>query len=153
MFRLSLFLSVLLFVSTPILARELLRPDPSLSPAHVVKIQLQALQRNDEPTPDAGIAQTWAFAHPDNKRMTGPLEKFAQMLKGPSYRMLLGHLEHTIKTVVGSNQTVLFNVTVVTADNQRVSFQWTLSKVRSGPLSGAWMTIGVSPPLRAKDSI
>jgi hypothetical protein len=41
-------------------------PDPALSPAEVIAIQLDALQANDTPERDAGIAQTFAFAHPDN---------------------------------------------------------------------------------------
>ena len=64
-------------------AADLLAPDPALSPAEVVVIQLDALRGNEAET-DAGIAQTWAFAHPDNKRMTGPLPRFAQMIKGHS---------------------------------------------------------------------
>ena len=64
-----------LLVAAPSWAADLLRPDPALSPAEVVAIQLDALQTNDTPEADAGIAQTWAFAHPDNKRVTGPLPR------------------------------------------------------------------------------
>ena len=58
----------------PSFATELV-PDPALSPAEVIAIQLSALQANDTPGPDAGIAQTFAFAHPDNRRVTGPLPR------------------------------------------------------------------------------
>ena len=153
MFRLGITVPVLLLVAIPTIARDLLEPDPSLPPERVVKIQLQSLQRNDVPTPDAGIAQTWAFAHPDNKRVTGPLERFTQMIKGPSYRMLLGHREHTIEPVVRTGDSASFAVKIVTAAGRRVSYQWKLSKVRSGAFAGSWMTVNVSPPLRAGDAI
>ena len=153
MLRSSLALSVLILVALPALARGLLDPDPSLTPERVLEIQLQSLQRNDVPAPDAGIAQTWAFAHPDNKRVTGPLERFAAMIKGPSFRMLLGHREHTIQTVVQTGSYALFAVTIVTAADRRVSYRWELSKVRSGAFAGSWMTVAVSPPLRAGDAI
>ena len=153
MLRSSLALSILILVALPALARGLLDPDPNLTPERVLEIQLQSLQRNDVPAPDAGIAQTWAFAHPDNKRVTGPLERFAAMIKGPSFRMLLGHREHTIQTVVQTGSYALFAVTIVTAADRRVSYRWELSKVRSGAFAGSWMTVAVSPPLRAGDAI
>ena len=84
------------FVASPSFAAEVL-PDPALSPAEVIAIQLSALQANDRPQPDAGIAQTFAFAHPDNRRVTGPLPRFAQMIKGPRYELLLNHRSHEIK--------------------------------------------------------
>jgi hypothetical protein len=63
--------------AAPSFAADLVLPDPNRAPAEVIAIQLSALQANDVPEPDAGIAQTFAFAHPDNKRMTGPLPRFA----------------------------------------------------------------------------
>ena len=36
----------------------------------VLVIQLNSLQNNDYPYRDAGIEQTWEFAHPNNKIMT-----------------------------------------------------------------------------------
>ena len=153
MFRLRLTLPVLIFLAVPAAGQDVLAPEPSLPPERVVEIQLQSLQRNDVPAPDAGIAQTWAFAHPDNKRVTGPLERFAAMIKGPSFRMLLGHREHTIQTVVQTGSYALFAVTIVTAADRRVSYRWELSKVRSGAFAGSWMTVAVSPPLRAGDAI
>ena len=53
-------------------AAELVVPDPSIAPEEVVAIQMKALQFNDNPTPDFGIEQTWNFAHPRNRAMTGP---------------------------------------------------------------------------------
>ena len=54
-------------------------------------IQLKSLQNNNVPYKDAGIEQTWEFAHPDNKKMTGPLEKFKQMIYSKSYKILISH--------------------------------------------------------------
>ena len=105
------------------------------------------------PTPDAGIEQTWLFAHPDNKRVTGPLSRFAAMIKGPHYRMLIGHRSYALKPIVRTDETAVFAVSVVTANGQNVEFQWQVSKVETGEYAGAWMTVSVSPPLRAKDAI
>jgi len=145
--------AVLVLVAAPALAAGMLGPDPALSPADVVETQLSALQTNDSPEVDAGIARTWAFAHPDNKRVTGPLARFAQMIKGPQYRMLLGHRAHEIEEVARSEDGVVFAVTVTGASGEVVIYQWQVGKVVEGKEAGAWMTTAVSPPIRAGNAI
>jgi hypothetical protein len=62
-----------------------LAPDPALDPADAVRVQVQALAENG--ADDAGIALTFRFASPDNRRQTGPLGRFVAMVKGPVYRL------------------------------------------------------------------
>ncbi|MBD1166772.1 hypothetical protein IDG49_03240 [Pelagibacterales bacterium SAG-MED07] len=66
----------------------MLNPDKNIKPKEVVKIQLTGLQQNDLNYQDSGIEQTWNFAHPNNKKVTGPLNNFKRMLKGNSYQMM-----------------------------------------------------------------
>ena len=47
---------------------NLLKPNTKLKPVDVLKIQLEALKNNNIPYKNAGIEQTWEFAHPDNKK-------------------------------------------------------------------------------------
>ena len=49
---------------------EMIKPSKDLSAFDVVKIQLEALKKNNNL--NDGIRQTWLFAHPDNKKFTGP---------------------------------------------------------------------------------
>ena len=110
--RSSLIALALLVMTAPSRAGDVRLPDRALSPAEVVEIQLVALQANDTPESDAGIAQTWAFAHPDNKRMTGPLPRFASMIKGPLYRILLNHRSHDVEQISRTDVEAAFAVTV-----------------------------------------
>ena len=73
---------VLIFVliSISISKAELLKPNSQIKPAEVVKIQLSGLQKNDLSFKDSGIEQTWNFAHPNNKKVTGPLTNFKRMI-------------------------------------------------------------------------
>ena len=144
--RSSLVAVALLAMAAPLWAADLREPDPALSPADVVAIQLNALQTNDTPETDAGIAQTWAFAHPDNKRVTGPLPRFAQMIKGPLYQVLLGHRSHEIREVLATDDQVDFAVTVTSQKGEVVGYRWSVAKAAGGDDAGAWMTISVSPP-------
>ena len=65
---------------------ELTEPNKRLEPYDVVKIQLEALKNNNKD--DNGIKQTWLFAHPDNKKITGPKERFRIMIYGQQYKSL-----------------------------------------------------------------
>ena len=149
----KLALPILFLLTLPATAQELLKPSPNIRPERVVEIQLKALQQNDNPFPDFGITQTWIFAHPNNKRMTGPLERFAAMIKGPKYQMMIIHREHTIKSIVVTENYALFDVSITTASGLRASFKWEVSKVKDGAYQGSWMTTAVSPPMQAGDAI
>ena len=68
-------LIIFFFFSTSISNADLIKPNANLKPFDVLMIQLNSLQNNNVPFKDAGIEQTWEFAHPNNKKMTGPLKK------------------------------------------------------------------------------
>ena len=70
---------------------DIIKPSVDIEPNEVVKIQLSALMKNDFPNKDSGIVQTWEFAHPNNQKVTGPIERFKNMMKTDSYSMLLNH--------------------------------------------------------------
>ena len=83
---------------------DVLKPSVNIDPKQVVLIQLKALMKNDSPYKDRGIEQTWEFAHPNNQRMTGPLDRFKRMLKGASYSMLIDHKENTVTEITNQVQ-------------------------------------------------
>ena len=92
---------IFFLISTTILKAEILVPRSDIKPSEVVKIQLMGLQKNDQYFQDSGIEQTWNFAHPNNKKVTGPLPKFKRMIKGDAYQMMINHISHSI-TQLGS---------------------------------------------------
>mgnify|MGYP001322584736 CR=1 FL=1 len=95
---------------------EIIKPNNGIEPLQVVKIQLKGLKNNNKEYKDYGIEQTWAFAHPDNQRYTGPLEKFKIMLKGKAYSMLLNHKEHNIKEIFLSEDVATFEVIILNSE-------------------------------------
>ena len=117
------FLIIILLLSLflkPSLA-EIIKPSKEIDPGQVIKIQLSALMKNDNPYKDRGIIQTWEFAHPNNQKMTGPLEKFKNMIKTDSYSMLINHSNHEILEVYMSSEIATFEVTVL--DNEKKILQ------------------------------
>ncbi|AGY92809.1 hypothetical protein SPICUR_09450 [Spiribacter curvatus] len=138
----GLMASVLL--TTAAVASEPATPGPDLTAREVVDIQLQALSDNDSPTPDAGIEQVWAFAHPDNRSVTGPLPRFKRMLKGPGYGVLINHASAEIITLDEGRGRALYRVRVRDCDGGFYRFRWRLERA-SLDAGEAWMTTGVTP--------
>ena len=142
-------LYIVLFVLISLnLNAEMIKPDPSISAKDVISIQLKALQINNSPFEDAGIEQTWEFAHPNNRKYTGPLNNFIRMLKNPSYSMMLDHLEHNIIPVEEEETVSYYFVELTDINGKKYGFEWTVQKViENGKYKDCWMTIGVSTPL------
>jgi hypothetical protein len=133
---------------------ELLSPNNTISPKEVVKIQLSGLQQNDLNYKDSGIEQTWQFAHPNNKRVTGPLSNFKMMIKSESYGMMINHLSHTITEVGSSDKWAQFEVIILDKDKIYHKFNWQVEKYTlDGSLKDCWLTTMVSSPIPLGSSI
>ena len=133
---------------------ELVKPNNGIEPFLVVQIQLRSLKQNDNPKKDNGIEQTWEFAHPNNQKNTGPLDRFKTMIKGKSYGMLLNHLDHKIVEIKSTDSMALFEVTVLDKDKAYYKFNWTVEKYSAeGLLKGCWLTTMVSAPMLLGSSI
>ena len=154
--KLQLTFSVVLFffLNISFLKADLLIPNNSILPAEVVKIQLVALMNNDKKFEDSGIEQTWNFAHPNNKKNTGPLPNFKMMIKGNSYQMLLNHISHTITELGSSDNWAQFEVVILDKDKIYHKFNWQVEKFTvEGPLKDCWLTTMVSNPIPLGSSI
>ena len=145
---------ILLLVSSTFSNAELLNPNRTIKPKEVIKIQLNGLQKNDSKFKDSGIEQTWNFAHPNNKRVTGPLSKFKMMLKSDSYGMMINHLSHTITELGSSDKWAQFEVIILDKNKIYHKFNWQVEKYSlDGSLKDCWLTTMVSSPIPLGSSI
>ena len=145
---------ILLLITISFSKAELLNPSSAITPKEVVKIQLSGLQQNDLEFKDSGIEQTWNFAHPNNKKVTGPLNNFKRMIKGASYQMMIDHLSHTITEVGSSNKSVQFEVIILDKNKIYHKFNWQVEKyTEEGSLKDCWLTTMVSSPIALGSSI
>ncbi|MBI5930740.1 MAG: DUF4864 domain-containing protein [Chloroflexi bacterium] len=119
------------------------QPIPELPPHMVVKIQLEALQNNDEPVPDYGIRVAFQFASPANRTITGPVSRFIQLVKNPLYAPILNWVgvEYGPINIVDAEAQQL--VTILSADGESINYVFTLSRQKLPPYMGCWMTDGV----------
>ena len=119
------------------------QPDAKLTPEQVIKIQLDALRRNDEPDADSGIRTAFRFASPANREATGPIERFIPLVKNPLYLPLLNHRRADLGTLRIEGDTAQQRVTVIAKDGRTAVYVFTLSKQAVARYEGCWMTDGV----------
>ena len=145
---------IILLIFTSISKADLLKPNRDILPSEVVKIQLVGLQNNDSDFKDGGIEQTWNFAHPNNKRVTGPLSNFKMMIKSDSYGMMINHLSHTITELGSSDKWAQFEVIILDKNKIYHKFNWQVEKYTlEGILKDCWLTTMVSSPIPLGSSI
>ena len=142
------------FLLTNFSNADLIKPDIILKPLDVLVIQLNSLQNNDYPYKDAGIEQTWEFAHPNNKIMTGPLKKFKQMIYSKSYEILIRHEKSEITILNETNNKSVYKVYILSKDKKKYYYIWQVEKVlKNDNLENCWMTTSVSSPVYIGDFI
>ena len=135
----ALFCLALSLCATPTLAQEGgpsradplsedLMPKPKLSPKDVIRIQLEALRHNDDQ--DRGIA--FRFASPTNPTGTGPLSRFAAMIKEGPYALMLDFRDATYGPVETISGRARQRVTLTDA-RECMTYWFYLSRQTDGP--------------------
>ena len=133
---------------------DLIKPSSNLKPFDVLMIQLNSLKNNNVPYKDAGIEQTWAFAHPVNKAATGPLEKFKRMIYSDSYRILISHVNNNSIILKETPNKFIYKVYVLSKNKKKYYYIWQIEKVSlEGKLKNCWMTTRVSDPIFLGETI
>ena len=147
-------LLVIFSLSISVSKADLIEPRRDIKPVDVVQIQLSGLQKNDLKYKDSGIEQTWNFAHPNNKKVTGPLDNFKEMIKGDSYKMMINHISHTITKLGRGENWAQFEVIILDKEKIYHKFNWQVEKYSTdGPLKDCWLTTMVSNPIPLGSSI
>ena len=121
-------------------------PNDIFSSAEVVELQMTSLQTNSKIN-NSGIYQCWLFAHPENKKYTGPFTNFKSMISDTSYKVLLNSLKFKTKLLSKNEKITKFSVDVDAYDNKRYNLTWVLEKANlNKDCMNCWMTTSVTQP-------
>ena len=132
-----------LFFSNKIIAD--IMPNDKFSASEVVEIQLMSLQSNSDQ--NQGIYQCWIFAHPNNKKYTGPFTTFVSMIKNKPYNILLNSKFFKIKVLSENKKKARIEVLLDSNNNRRYKIFWHLGKTTiDSKCQNCWMTLGVTQP-------
>jgi len=137
---------IIMLSFTKFLYADIVKPAENLTAYDVVKIQLTALMNNNKPSKNTGIKQTWNFAHPENKKFTGPYKRFEKMLLGNQYNFLLNHDSHKIKLIMNSEDIYIYNIELISKEKKMYFYEWHLEKSTTEECNNCWFTTIVSPP-------
>jgi len=138
--------------STPASPTEirLLAPSPALTPVQVVNAQLLAFKTNisagDDPkTMDRGIRTAFEFASPGNREITGPADRFVQLVRTPAYLPLLNHQRHRVVSTTLSGDRLEHVVEIVDILGSKRLYVFLVSRQSQGKYDECWMIDGVTP--------
>jgi hypothetical protein len=121
-------------------------PSPELDPSEVVRIQVEALRNNS--VFNEGIELTYRFASPGNKRITGPLARFIEMVRSTPYDRLLNHLSARYGPMAISGNEARQIVIITDMEGEEIAYYWGLSRQSEGEFKDCWMTNAVIPAER-----
>ena len=120
-------------------------PNDLFSSVEVIELQMSSLQTNKNN--NSGIYQCWLFAHPDNKRYTGPFNNFKRMISDTSYKVLLNSTKFSVKLIDKNKNKAKYSVNVDAFDNKRYNLIWLLERASiSKDCKNCWMTTSVTQP-------
>ncbi len=142
---------IIFFLFSTNLHAELIKPNKNLDAFDVVKLQLEALKNNNEN--DLGIEQTWLFAHPNNKKATGPYPRFRIMIYGEQYKHLINHASHKIKLITNSPNTYVYRIEILTENKKLYFYEWHVQKGSDENCKECWFTSAVSQPIDQGNTI
>ena len=125
-----------------------LKPLPELPPEEVVRIQLEALRRND--VENRGIDVAFRFASPANRVATGPLSRFAHMIRHGPYALMLNFARAAYGDVEVIGALARIRVTLV-GEGGAMAYVFYLSRQSDAPYENCWMTdrVAIEPAVSA----
>ena len=143
-YLLILTLSLFVFNNNKALSNVL--PNDIFSAIEVVELQMTSLQTNSKIN-NEGIYQCWLFAHPENKKYTGPFSNFKRMIADTSYKILLNSIKFKTQLISKSDKVIKYSVDIDAFDNKRYQLDWILEKAKlNKDCKNCWMTTVVTQP-------
>ena len=143
-YLLILTLSLFVINNNKVLSNVL--PNDIFSAIEVVELQMTSLQTNSKIN-NEGIYQCWLFAHPENKKYTGPFSNFKRMIADTSYKILLNSIKFKTQLISKSDKVVKYSVVIDAFDNKRYQLDWILEKAKlNKDCKNCWMTTVVTQP-------
>ena len=120
-----------------------LKPHPEYSPAEVVSIQMHALKNNNSPYENAGIELTFRFASPENKKSTGPIERFKLLFNNNDYAPMLNYSSLEIGPVKYIQDSANVPIFILSKEGKKILYIFRLDKQTENPYKNCWMTSAV----------
>ena len=118
----------------------------SLNSEEVLNVIFESY-KNFSDNPEKAVDVIWGFAHEDNKEITGPKERFAQMLVSEPYDSIIDLKEYSYEITYENETNVHYEVKVLAKTNNYFVITWVFEKTDCPGLDEqCWLTIAVTAP-------
>ena len=103
--------------------------------------------KNFSINPEKAVDTIWGFAHEDNKEITGPKERFYQMLISEPYDSIIDLKEYSYEVIYENETNVHYEVKVLAKKNNYFVITWVFEKTECPDSEeSCWLTIAVTAP-------
>ena len=118
----------------------------SLNSEEVLNVIFESY-KNFSDNPEKAIDVIWGFAHEDNKEITGPKERFAQMLVSEPYNSIVDLKEYSYEITYENDTNIHYEIKVLAKTNNYFVITWVFEKTDCPELEEkCWLTIAVTAP-------
>ena len=103
--------------------------------------------KNFTNNPEKAVDTIWGFAHENNKEITGPKERFSQMLVSEPYDSIIDLREYSYEVTYEDETNIHYEVKVLAKNNNYFIITWVFEKTDCPELKKqCWLTIAVTAP-------
>ena len=103
--------------------------------------------KNFSNNPEKAVDTIWGFAHEDNKEITGPKERFSQMLVSEPYDSIIDLKEYSYEVIYENETNIHYEVKVLAKINSYFVITWVFERTECPNLEEqCWLTIAVTAP-------
>lgn len=121
-------------------------PPQSLNSEEVLNLIFDSY-KNFTNNPEKAVDTIWGFAHENNKEITGPKERFSQMLVSEPYDSIIDLREYSYEVTYEDETNVHYEVKVLAKNNNYFIITWVFEKTYCPELKKqCWLTIAVTAP-------
>ena len=121
-------------------------PPKSLNSEEVLNLIFDSY-KNFTSNPEKAVDIIWGFAHEDNKEITGPKERFYQMLISEPYDSIIDLKEYSYEVTYENETNVHYEVKVLAKTNNYFVITWVFEKTECPDSEEqCWLTIAVTAP-------
>ena len=120
----------------------------SVVESNAILTEILESYQNFSNSPQISLDIIWNYAHPDNKKITGPKENFRNMLLSEPYNSILDLKEYSFTKTVETKDTEHYEIKILANNNSYFEVTWVfqLDKCPENPTNDCWLTIAVTAP-------
>jgi hypothetical protein len=115
---------------------------------NVVLTEILESYKNFSESPQKAIDTIWDNAHPSNREITGPKDRFERMLLSEPYSSILDLKEYSFIKTIETEESQHYEIKILAKNNSYFEVTWVfqLDLCLSDSENKCWLTVAVTAP-------